>query len=185
MNRLFAALILASCSCATAPFAGARSTGERLDVVTDRGVNAKSLPIPVIHEIAFWYPVQGASDVDEAAFYRIAGQPDVAKQIEETRQSWVTTGTAGGWLLGAGSLLLAGGGGTAIGVREMQLHDHNKHGAGLMISSIVAAGVGLISALAGGGAIGYSDLHLGDHVLSYQQAVDAANHYNRKVDSAH
>ncbi len=185
MKSLAAVLCLATCACATAPFAGTHSTGERLDVITDRGANLKSLPIPVIHDAAFWNPVQGASDIDEAAFYRIAGQPEVAKQIQDKRESWVNLGTVGGWLLGAGSALLAGGGGTAIGIREMQLHNQNKHAEGLMISSLIVAGVGLISSLAGGAAIGYSDLHLGDHVLSYEQAVDAANQYNRKLDPAH
>jgi len=184
MRLLLAALCLGAAGCAAVPFAGTHSSGERLDVITEKGPNLRSHPIPVFHDATYWYPAQGASAVDEEAFYRIAGQPAVAQQVHEIREGLVTQQTAGAWLLGAGAAVFVGGGATAISADEIRIHNHNHHGTGVIFSSVISAGVGFLSMLAGGAAIEFANMRMEDHILGYEQAVDAANQYNLGVERA-
>ena len=185
MKSSLVAICIALSGCATAPFNGTHASGERLDVVTEKGPSSKSRPIPLYRDAEKWNPMQGKSDIDEAAFYRIAGQPEVAQQIIDRRAGWVSDGKLGGWLFGAGVAMVAGGGGTLIGVGVMESQHWRPTTPTLTISSLIVTGVGLLGAIVGGTMIWTANDHLQDHVLTYEQAVDAANQYNAKIDANH
>ena len=113
------------------------------------------------------------------------GPSSKSRPIPLYRDGWVKAGKIGGWLFGAGVALLGGGGGTLIGVGVMESQNWRQRTPTLTIASLIAAGVGLASAIAGGSMIWTANDHIQDHVLTYEQAVDAANQYNVKNEASH
>jgi hypothetical protein len=118
--------------------------------------------------------------IDEEALYRIAGQSEAQKQVHDGRQTAVAmhnggiaTGLAGLALTGAGFILfgVAGGLQPAPGTGD----------SGWAAVGLSTAAVGIAAGLAGGLVWYLGDMKLNNPILSYQQAVDTANQYNRSL----
>ena len=124
-----------------------------------------------------WFPMQGARTVDEADFYRIAGDELMSDEILSTRKRAHTTNRVG--IFGGSAVILAGLG---LMYGRLATYDPTSASGGGMGLTYAASGLALTGAI--GLTVGYiagRKLHKEHRFTDNRDAANAAAEYNRTL----